>query len=69
VTISALSLAEGCLVEVGTNFGAPLRGQILIADEITKGWIGLDEAALEMLSLTVGDSIWLRAIEPAGDVP
>jgi N-methylhydantoinase B len=63
VTMSLLELHEGAFVELGVESGAPMRGQIRSGSDLPEGCIGLEDIALEMLGLDVGDTVWLRPIE------
>ena len=62
-TMSLLELHEGAFVELGVESGAPMRGQIRRGSDLPEQCIGLEDLALEMLGLDVGDTVWLRLIE------
>jgi N-methylhydantoinase B len=55
------------LVElISSQRAAPLRAKIVLSDEIQPGETHLDEEAMDILGLAMGDALWIRTLRMPG---
>jgi N-methylhydantoinase B len=64
-----LGIAENDLVEIDARKAAPLRGWVRVETQATSGAIPLDQRALEILKVSIGDAIEVRLISGIQDRP
>lgn len=64
-----LGIADDDLIEIDARKAAPLRGWVRVDTKAAGGTIPLDERALEILRVSIGDAMEVRLIPRAQDRP
>jgi N-methylhydantoinase B len=63
-TMELIDARDGDLVEVGTAAGAPVRGRLCLAEQLSADQVGVEATTFSMLALKPGDAVWMRPVRP-----